>query len=265
MAIAAVDEVMLREPRLLVPRMQPLGPVRIDNNHPLAKNIVAFCIPGRDEIVSGGKGTPLQTTALLRGVRGLAVSTPDSTSGWNWVISNRAYKKELQGKFTVIAGAELNTVTRYNSLVSIAFDTEATWNQPYQHLAVGLQYSASVTTLYVTTAGSGTIAYIAESSDGFYETGKFIVYGVTRNGLSNSPLWYKNGAYFSSSSDRTNTEEYSTEPTTFDGLTLLGKSAASIGESPIGTAEFAMIFDVPLSGAWMSSLSLDPYQIISPV
>jgi hypothetical protein len=34
MAIAVVDEVMLREPRLLVPKMVPVGPVRL-SGHPL--------------------------------------------------------------------------------------------------------------------------------------------------------------------------------------------------------------------------------------
>jgi hypothetical protein len=38
-AILAVDEVMLREPRLLVPRMQPVGLVKVDWFNPLAQGL----------------------------------------------------------------------------------------------------------------------------------------------------------------------------------------------------------------------------------
>jgi hypothetical protein len=41
MAIASVDEVMLREPRLLVPGNAPTGNVKIDKGHPLGKNLLA--------------------------------------------------------------------------------------------------------------------------------------------------------------------------------------------------------------------------------
>jgi hypothetical protein len=39
-AILAVDEVWLREPRLLVPRLQPVGNIRVDTAHPIARNMI---------------------------------------------------------------------------------------------------------------------------------------------------------------------------------------------------------------------------------
>jgi hypothetical protein len=46
MAIAVVDEVMLREPRLLVPMMVPVGPVRF-SDHPLVSKVRRLILPGR--------------------------------------------------------------------------------------------------------------------------------------------------------------------------------------------------------------------------
>jgi hypothetical protein len=43
--ILAADEVMLREPRLLVPGMHPLGPVKVNLAHPLADGLVFCYVP----------------------------------------------------------------------------------------------------------------------------------------------------------------------------------------------------------------------------
>jgi hypothetical protein len=48
MTQAVVDEVMLREPRLLVPQLQPVGPVKIDFSNPLTNGLVLAKLLGNN-------------------------------------------------------------------------------------------------------------------------------------------------------------------------------------------------------------------------
>jgi hypothetical protein len=71
-AILAVDEVWLREPRLLVPGRQPLGPVKVNANHSLSRSLVAqWLFHGNQnsrDVVSGKKlivqGSPVWTPGV---------------------------------------------------------------------------------------------------------------------------------------------------------------------------------------------------------
>jgi hypothetical protein len=56
-AILAYDDVMLREPRLLMPKMQPLGLVKVDRSNPLSRGLIyqrLFTSPYGITAISGG-------------------------------------------------------------------------------------------------------------------------------------------------------------------------------------------------------------------
>ena len=56
-----VDEVMLREPNLLVPGKKPVGPVKIDENHYIASYIEAAFVPRTGNRLRDLKGKYLST------------------------------------------------------------------------------------------------------------------------------------------------------------------------------------------------------------
>jgi len=69
MPVANQSSILLREPALLIPGRQPVGPVRLDKTHPLSRGLVSVCIPGvsLQDFVDGAEfvnySTPLDPVA----------------------------------------------------------------------------------------------------------------------------------------------------------------------------------------------------------
>jgi hypothetical protein len=77
----AIDPVMLREPRLLVPKATPLGPVAVDWRHPLARSLVFAHVPTqRTELVGGRE--PTQVAFQTVPVAGQPMHLGNGTSGY---------------------------------------------------------------------------------------------------------------------------------------------------------------------------------------
>jgi hypothetical protein len=115
MAIAVVDEAMLREPRLLVPNRRPLGRVTIDRSHPLGQACAMFWVRNVD-LVSGKRALAGQQSTL----------SPDAwTAGTNpTVIASYGTETEVAGRLTAgTAILEMAFNTGYDNNEGIAFRT----------------------------------------------------------------------------------------------------------------------------------------------
>jgi hypothetical protein len=110
-AIACVDEVWLREPRLLVPRMQPLGPVKVDVTNPLARSCEGFIVGGSTlNLVPGG-------AQLIRAMPSTIVPTIDGGVKAFLHTSADAYTETSlrygAGNVTAASGFSILHVTKY--------------------------------------------------------------------------------------------------------------------------------------------------------
>ena len=89
-----VDEVMLREPNLLVPGKKPVGPVKIDWSHSLSNGLKSFIVPlqinGAVDLVKGNLPTVLTSTWVAR-LQGQALENADPTSS---LTDQVAYKDD---------------------------------------------------------------------------------------------------------------------------------------------------------------------------
>jgi hypothetical protein len=121
-AILAVDEVMLREPRLLVPRMGPVGLVKPDYSNPLANQLRSAILPtaaGRlVDIISGAK--PTSDTATVRATatgRAAEYSLTNVTE----FAGTPVYR--VTSDWSILLDFDLDAASNYSHLVSCSQST----------------------------------------------------------------------------------------------------------------------------------------------
>jgi hypothetical protein len=116
-AILAVDEVWLREPRLLVPGMQPLGPVKIDLNNPLTRELNGLFMPrmGHNFIDIVNNTFPsLKSGSVVITENGLAVSCAGSAV----TQFTRIDKYNLVSAMTIAVAVSITSLANYSALMS---------------------------------------------------------------------------------------------------------------------------------------------------
>jgi hypothetical protein len=238
-AIAIVDEVLMREPRLLRPKMQPTRQTRVDWDNPIAKGLKAFVIPGFADAVSG---TPMSVapTAMVGKECGLGTRGPARAY---WATSN----------FTL-------------SLPYSAFTCYTASNNGQAVVMIMELYVASTMRLQLTTdwdtaslevvfndAGS---SYSKTVGNGFRANGKpLTVFGTTVDATSFAQTYCDGIAYGSGTDARTLMDA---KP----GIYLGASSTNTIHDT---YAVFAgMVWQRVLSPGEVASISSDPYQLLLP-
>lgn len=75
----------LREPNLLIPRKQPVGPVKIDWQHPLSENLLGYWL-GRKNMVGRKHDFILNgSTEITTSSRGIGIDTPGSSPNYPYI------------------------------------------------------------------------------------------------------------------------------------------------------------------------------------
>jgi hypothetical protein len=230
--VLAVDEVWLREPRLLVPGMQPLGPVELNKGHSLSKNLlVGVCkaneLPrlAKQLALSYGAGTTFAQNGFIANADSAGVFTPS--------VSWEPYPFTMV--FSAIAVAPAYTEFRY-------FVADTT----YTNFSV---YSApDGSTFYV--HGTSTSNNVSKLIDG--KLHNFVVSMSAKN----SGFYAIDGQLQSITS-------------TGDGSSSAG--VKGLGNRPSSSARFSAlkyylfcVFNESVSAGEVIDLSLNPFQLVVP-
>jgi hypothetical protein len=149
-AILAVDDVWLREPRLLVPQMQPVGRVVVDRTHPLSEGLYGAWLFGRANF-----GRNLVNNKPVIGITGTPVIGGSGTlfSGSSQYVEVAAMSEFYLDDLTIAVRAK-NTNTNNNSIFGGAADTFG------NRLNAHVPYSGTVYFDYgLTSNGRISVAY----------------------------------------------------------------------------------------------------------
>jgi hypothetical protein len=261
-AILAVDEVWLREPRLLVPRMQPLGLVKIDWSNPLSRALRFLWTPNSGkttrDLVSGEPGIEVGAGTLAGSQYGLAYS---GAAGSGNGLSFGATIKPIP------ANSVTNTVVSFAAPVAGATGVRQTfWAQGTDSSSPYRQYS-----LLADTAGStgsysaGEIAYF------HYESTMLSVASSTADVIDGGwHLWagVRNGAFAAVYRDGVDVTAYKNNGINGSAGDTAGKTMVSgiDGSSRVLTGRnlLVMVWNRTLSQAELLSLSADPFCLLIP-
>ena len=244
MTQTVADEVMLREPRLLVPGMQPLGPVKIDTTHPLGSLCKFATLPATN--------TVLTQKGIIRGVpagQGTVYSAQGPGATWSANASR-----------LLIPGGYLLAPNPYSVFVISAASAGAV--KTFFSLRGGTNqflFAANVNNAGNNT--SGQLGLYVGTSLGIFSAGAIDgnrnSYAVTRQ--ANSWSLYKNGIDLGAiGSDSLN--DFSGSGTSALG-NLANLDAAYY--HPDGLY-FVCGFNVRLTDSQIASLHADPYQFLIP-
>jgi hypothetical protein len=242
---------MFREPRLLVPRMQPLGPAKLDYSNPITKGI-CFCwvpSPSRErDLVKNYVGTKHSSASYAGSDEGLALvcgtgSEIDMDFGTISPVTVDTGNFSVLTRFAIAPSTTERYVLHQRSAVASAYRT------------FGVKINSGTT--------SGRVRFLtydsAESSvdaDGAHD-GTPATYACIRAADVHSI--YKNGALANSAS------------LTARDITDPGNQKVMFGAIQSGGAMpanarifFGMLWNRALTPAEIASISLDPYQILIP-
>ena len=238
MSVLAVDEVWLREPRLLVPGMQPVGLVKIDWSNPITKDLYSFYLStpygvfdvAKNKLIPfpvykkyTGKNlliTPTQTAELI-------VESYGNTSGWGH--NSTVLQVIQQGAVDYLAPAYF-------------FASSTNWHGYRYYYGAGGGGQ-------VIAFGSASAYYVPSSYNGKTFA---ICTAVSYVGYQTSPAW----AYLDG------TEVYSVTNASATATTcdfrMNDRSAMDLGAATFG------FWKRTLSKSECASISADPYQFLIP-
>ena len=244
------DEVALREPRLLVPGMQPLGKVAVDKQHPLARGLLCFALASKTGFVNCVSGKPLVATAGA-----VALPYRDTISA-NCNGSSQYFETaesfEVPVVFTLAAWTWGLGSTNSTSLVGLGSAGTTARALLYR---VGVPGEVA---LFVGAADYSQFKNTISGADAEGATPDCYV-GVYR--ANNDMTIYRNGADISATSTRTQS--------TFAGANL--KLQINVYRNNT-TLAFYGAQRIPIAAIWnrelkqdeVSRLYADPYQLLQP-
>jgi hypothetical protein len=264
MAILAYDDVMLREPRLLVPNSKPLGPVRIDFTHPLARGLMSWWS------TMGQYRAPLIPMDLCRyAARPTLYGTPDPVaSSWRVDqadntyldisgVSTYAYLSQV-GTFTIVWRARVDTpddgtgkILCGNSVTSAEAGVYVTFED-----RSGVAEQAIRLAMYPKVSSNSTIYFRENIVPSVWHTG-----GVSVNANTSATLCIDGILYTMTRSPSTWAANSNTPTRTMN----IWRGNYSSHISPFkGDWSDLLIFKRTLSDAELSTLCADLYQTIIP-
>ena len=243
-----VDEVMLREPNLLIPGKKPVGPVKIDWSHPLTNKLkhafILSHLTGYRDLVSGilpttNVATTIDNKGAFHNTGYLNYPTPD----WiNSGVTNATFFYRSNGS-NLTSGRSGFGFHAYGATGS-RFGVVIYQDDIYFSADIaGTLKSVIVSTgwpLYVTTD-------LAARYDGTLST------------ASERYVGYINGAEYTSGDAFPASME-----TNYSRLYLGAYGYGSVAYYNINTSEIGYIWNRTLSTAELESIRFDPYQFLIP-
>jgi hypothetical protein len=262
MAIAVVDEVMLREPRLLVPRLQPLRPVKIDWSNPLSRGL-RFCwtpFAGKltCDLVSGVPATEVGAGTLAGCQYGLAYS---AAAGSGNGLSFGANIKPI------LANSSANTVVSYAAPVAGATGArQSLWSQGTDGSSPYRQYS-----LTADAAGAGASYSAGELAYFHYDLTMMSVASSSADVIDGGwHLWagVRNGAFAAVYRDGVDVTAYSNNGLAVSSADTAGTTQVSgiqgSSRAMTGRNLLVLAWGRAIAPAELMALSADPFQLLTP-
>jgi hypothetical protein len=258
MAIAAVDEVMLREPRLLVPRMQPLGPVKIDRTHPIGKRVVvcALATPSGPVDLASGRpfvkvgGTPTMTPAS----RGVLANTNGANYSWELPLLNTAFDKSEVMLFWY--GEQLGAPTIAGGIFVITHSSNS-GTDPYIFASLKHQDTSGTSISYAYNS-NGT--YLANSRTVASMLNKPSSLALHLSRKASSAFGYANGTIQGAAINT-----YSANATFGTGARIvIGEDFGSSRNGASGMYLGVLLSDEVAGAVTALALHTDPYQFLIP-
>lgn len=254
-------------PRLWTPHQKPSPFAVIDWNHPLAKGLLFFAMPGgvhRRDLVSGAAGTVLSTASLASGgMFGAALATTNANSGIVWPFSAQVMNGLTNShNFSCLVLANITAVNGSNdALLGIAYFPNGATTSPYGLFFAEHSSGSDGAIGFPDTSGNQQKVF---SNNGWYQAGQgWQAYGVTRAGATVN--WYLAGNPFSSTSVTDTPIGFASQAIgNANGVTLFNGagSGSFASEGATGQVALGALWNRALSAAEMLEMSRAPYQFL---
>jgi hypothetical protein len=244
--VLAVDEVMLREPRLLVPGLIPVGPVRLADNA-IAKKVTHAVLPGYFTYwANGAKGrTTVIDVSPIATVKGLAAAANSETGDY---LSTPAFNRKRDVSVTLgVYGAPLAAGGRKD------FYVQGSPSGPYTQLTFSINSDFSGNALGISIAAWYYEGGWGERLDSFSVDGNWNCWAANLpNNGTISPTMFCNGI------NKTNNASSS--------ATVIDPSANDIKCNNSSTSPWGLFvtFSPMLTPAEAAAWTLDPFLIFDP-
>lgn len=244
----------LREPNLLIPQKRPIGQIKINRTHPLARNLMLCCVPNRVnrgvDLISG-KVPSLDGQAFVSD-RGF--ETPDTGFDDHIIFDNLALNNHAT-QFTVITGF-VNTGAAFNYETCLWHcDTGGD-----EHCVSST--SSAPNSLYIrhrtNIARNGVSTGIPFWNDGEQHVFAMQITHRTDNGAE-IDVWIDGETVMSTGAIFTWDAN-----TVISKLAIRSNSSGAANSSPVGFTEFFYIFDRQMSDEELRNFMRNPYQIVVP-
>ena len=265
MAVTPVDELLLREPNLWVPGKKPVGNVKIDHSHPMAKDLLTFQIPSEKynrELVSNK-----QSVLHTNGSYGVDATDPylestSDTTGGSYTSFDKPVIPDVGYAFTVLVFCQISSLAQYGEIVSFPWK-ETTWTDPYSNFNLSRDNELDI----LRVQGIDFKDQISPSSTFSYVSTSPIMIGCTCASGTSTPEWYRyekgeppiiHGA----ARQALGTRFWDTFDT---GIGLLQRNVPAYqGEGGTGKIWWSAFWFRKLSTTEVESMYNDPYQFLIP-
>lgn len=232
---------------LLYPKRKPIGRVKIDWSHPLARGLRnVFCISGLDQL------TPL-TRNLLEGSPGFAGIEVENEVSW---IRETDF-------YSISFGVIPADMTR-SSLIFSAFKAELDSWRDTDNIAIWLDDVAfgSGATSCISFGAPAILGGRVETTTGSVVEGKMNHITCLKNGFGylGDALCYIGGVNVT----QANQKFAATTPARIDGIARIGKAPHSLSYPLLDPMHYLYFHDRPLSEVEIKSLHDNPYQFLIP-
>jgi hypothetical protein len=255
-AILAVDEVWLREPRLLVPNLLPLANPRIDWQNSITRDLVICFLPGMlYEAVSQKTGGGYEASGSRNAtVAGLGCESTATSNGGAWFPYQPSWQRLANTQHTQLIRTRIDSVSSWSKLCCIPFGT-GSWGSPYHSLAMGFFSLPTDFRAYENNAG----AQVITTTTGLAATNVVSNYVARRDGSTAS--------FFVDAKNAVSGDSAGTQPaiiTVGAALSVLNRSHTDLNEGTDGHATMVCHWARALTDGEIVSLSIDPYQFLLP-
>lgn len=253
MAILAYDDVMLREPRLLARRMQPLGLMQIDRRNSISsglcfaevfsKGVVSNAVGG------GARATLTGSPSTVTGTPGIAVSS-EAGFGNIYRINHGGLTKAVGPAYTVmIHGRLIEKQGAYAGFFTLA-------DESANH-AIGVQVNAANNAYLIWVGNLASENGISTSS--FPATDITLLARGINAHTGATDFWLSDGTRVKTTLP--GTPSAAPVPTR---LILFGERSSNTGYTTKGRCYAAAVWNRWLSDAECVALHSDPYQFLIP-